>query len=722
MQKSTIVGVVVTVLFAAVPVRASDQTVADIGDASIIRDDSAGTWTIGNASIAAMFQPQPELRLVHLINRVTRFDWQSLPASDTFTNISGETRPLGARDGGYELLRVEATAEEGAAHLAFVFFNRDLSLRVSRHYMVWPGIAAVETWTRFETQSDADVPIADLNVWRLFVPGQQVEWINGLRGDMADRANDDAFSLQRRSLDAAARIDIGSEGRSSEREVPYFKIVSGSEALAGGLLWSGAWHLTLQASSGWTTATFGLAPMTTRVTRQRPVESPHGFLALSATVEDSSRVLRDYIQGALRGGRSFDTLVTYNTWFAYGTRVDEEVVRDEMERAAALGAELFVLDAGWYAGADVDDATDFSRGVGNWHADEGRFPSGLAALTTFAHDHGMKFGLWIEPERIALDILNQIDGVDEGWLAKADGRYDPSSDAPAAGQLCLASDAARAWLVGELERLIDDVQPDYLKWDNNFWINCTRSGHGHGATDGNFAHVAGLYEMLATLRQRYPALVVENVSGGGNRLDYGMLRYTDVAWMDDRTAPSIHVRHNLEGLGTALPPSYLFSFLIDHEGESLASGEDVPMYIRSRMAGVLGLTFRTPELPPDVAKAIADHINLYRSLRRTIQEGSVVLLTPQASIDNPPPWDAVQVIDAAGGQSVVFAFRTDPGATRTILLLHGLRPDATYDVQSVDAGQLGSATGTALMTDGVELVDAPASAAHVLIVSERSAP
>src|SRR5437763_8841619 len=83
---------------------------------------------------------------------------------------------------------------------------------------------------------------------------------------------------------------------------------------------------------------------------------------------------------------------------------------------------------------------------------------------------------------------------------------------------------------------------------NNMFVNCDRQGHGHGATDGNFAHVTGLYDLLTTLRQRYPDLLFENVSGGGNRLDVGMLRYTDAAWMDDRTAPSAHVRHNLEGL------------------------------------------------------------------------------------------------------------------------------------------------------------------------------
>jgi len=78
--------------------------------------------------------------------------------------------------------------------------------------------------------------------------------------------------------------------------------------------------------------------------------------------------------------------------------------------------------------------------------------------------------------------------------------------------------------------------------------------HNH-QPDGNFGHVNALYGLLSALRDRYPDLLIENVSGGGNRLDIGMLRYTDVAWMDDRTAPSVHVRHNIEGLTAVFPPA-----------------------------------------------------------------------------------------------------------------------------------------------------------------------
>ena len=40
----------------------------------------------------------------------------------------------------------------------------------------------------------------------------------------------------------------------------------------------------------------------------------------------------------------------------------------------------------------------------------------------------------------------------------------------------------------------------------------------------------GLYEVLAYLRARFPKLVIENCSGGGNRMDFGIIRYAHTTW------------------------------------------------------------------------------------------------------------------------------------------------------------------------------------------------
>jgi hypothetical protein len=114
-----------------------------------------------------------------------------------------------------------------------------------------------------------------------------------------------------------------------------------------------------------------------------------------------------------------------------------------------------------------------------------------------------------------------------------------------------------------------------------------------------------LYELLDTLRRRYPDLLIENVSGGGARIDFGMLAYTDVAWMDDRTSPSSLVRHNIEGLTFAFPPAYLLSFLIDADGEPIAGADDLPLLTRSRMLAAFGLTYRTDLLQEETAAELA---------------------------------------------------------------------------------------------------------------------
>ncbi len=242
----------------------------------------------------------------------------------------------------------------------------------------------------------------------------------------------------------------------------------------------------------------------------------------------------------------------------------------------------------------------------------------------------MKFGLWVEPERVSLATVGKSGLAQEPLLATHGNDYGSALNA----QICLAGAAGRKWVMDQLVALIDRVRPDYLKWDNNFWINCDRGGHGHGAADGNMAHVQALYGILDELRRRYPDLMIENVSGGGARLDFGMMAFTDTAWMDDRTAPASHVRHNLEGLTFAFPPAYLLSFLIDGDGEPIAGADDLALLVRSRAPGILGLTYRT-ELDRRRHRGAAEAADRgIQDLSRHHHPGHRDLLSAQAPVDS----------------------------------------------------------------------------------------
>jgi alpha-galactosidase len=448
-----------------------------------------------------------------------------------------------------------------------------------------------------------------------------------------------------------------------------------------------------------------------------PLEMPHAFLGLAEPGAHAvSAAMRAFILEGIRHGRTFESPVIYNTWFVYGTRMDEEQIRDEMERVAALGVEVFVLDAGWYVGG-----FEFEEGLGSWQADPGRFPKGLASLTDYAHSLGMRFGLWVEPERTSLSWVNQAGLVSEEWLVTSGGRYDPGvpNEDAKVGQICLADDRVRGWMLERLFTLIDTVRPDYLKWDNNRWFNCDRPGHGHGQANGNLRQVEGLHAVLEQLRMRYPQMLIENVSGGGNRLDFAMLRFSDVAWMDDRSAPSLFVRHNLQGLGTVFPPAHLFAFIMGNASEPLLRADDLALLARSRMPGVLGLSVKARDLTSDELALLRREIAHYKRLRPILQDGSVTLLTPQVPRNGSADWDALQVTSAATGDAIVFAFATPSAPDRTTVRPQGLDAAATYRVESIDSGVLGLATGADLMNGGIELNDASVSDAHILIIGRQ---
>ncbi len=683
------------------------------GDASITQDSGAGTWTIsaGGSALTLTAASGRDFEILRLTGPAAR-SWTG-GAPDTLVSVDGQALPFGRRSSGFDFVTARTTAVDSRLQLDLVYELRAKGLRLTRHYAVAAGAPVFEAWTSLSSTRVGGTTVADLDAFRLVVTPGTLRWLAGLHPLPDDAGQDTAFTLHEQSITVDTGFSIGSQTRSSEQAVPWFVVDGAEESFFGALLWSGAWSLGAHRSPGGLSLTLGLSEMSTTV-QAAEIDAPHAiFGVVSGGVPAVGAALRSYIVQGIRGGVGFNPLVTYNTWFAYGTRVSEEVVSDELRRTADMGAERFVLDAGWYPEGDRSDYFDFESGLGVWSADPARFPSGLRPLSEYAHVLGLQFGLWVEPERVSLAVLAAA-GINEAWLGRQNNEY--GSDR--VGQICFASAAARQFVVDRLVQLIDEVQPDYLKWDNNQWLNCDREGHGHGATDGNFAHVSGLYDVLRTLRERYPQLVIENVSGGGNRLDLGMMRYSDVGWMDDSTTPSVRVRHNAQGLATVFPPAYLLSFLMESEAEPLRYALDMPLYVRSRMMGILGLCFKTPDLIGSDLEDIASEIAIYKSLRPIIAGASTTLLSGQAG--DGAAWDVLQL--TSGFQVVIAAVRGQDSIDGFVVRPVGLDPAARYEVTSMDFGVVGYGTGEELMTGGIDLYASPVSAAHLLVISPQAEP
>jgi alpha-galactosidase len=702
----------------AVSAAAADRAplIASHDDAFVAHQDGSDVWSIGSADLEVVigFDAGRTLSLQRIFNPPSGRSLDVTPGADVTLTAGSEHIALTAT-GAVAFVSAAANSTDYGVVLTFTFEHRAQRLLISRVYACYPGSPTIETWTRVSTTGDSAV-LSDLVGWQMTMPLGHVRWLGGLRGDTAGgRSVEDAFVVADHDLDPGERVEIGSEGRSSESFIPLLFVDGDRDEFFGGLMWSGAWHAAIERPPGvddrLRIAVY-FPGVTTTVTAAKPLEIPHTFFGVAAHAStDASGALHQFVMQGIRRGRPFQPLVTYNSWFPYGTQVSEDVMVAEIDRAAQIGAELVVLDAGWYVGAGESSDYDFDSGLGTWAEDQARFPSGIASLSDYAHGLGLKFGLWVEPERVALAWVDKPGLAHESWLATRGGDYGSALNA----QICLSGRDGRQWILNQMIGLIDRVRPDYIKWDNNLWINCDRPGHDHGPADGNLAHVQALYEILGTLRQRYPPLLIENVSGGGARIDFGMLAYTDVAWMDDRTSPASLVRHNVEGLTFAFPPAYLLSFLIDADGEPIAGGDDLAYLARSRMLGILGLTYRSEDLQDDTVEALRQQVAQYKAIRSILARSSASLLSDQAPVDS-SQWDVMQELADGGESAIVFAFKGDAEPGKWIARPRGLIPDATYGVTSLDVGPIGSVRGDALMQDGIEIVHNGGSRAHVLLL------
>ena len=62
------------------------------------------------------------------------------------------------------------------------------------------------------------------------------------------------------------------------------------------------------------------------------------------------------------------------------------------------------------------------------------------------------------------------------------------------------------------------------------------------------------------------------------------------------------------------------------------------------------------------------------------------------------------------------AFQTDQGVHQINIKPTGLDESTVYQVRSVDTGVLGTATGASLMANGIDVLQSPNTAAHILIL------
>ena len=200
--------------------------------------------------------------------------------------------------------------------------------------------------------------------------------------------------------------------------------------------------------------------------------------------------------------------------------------------AAEAGAEVFVIDCGWYSEND-----DWWETVGEWVPSRRRFPEGLEHLMTKIRAAGLTPGLWIEPEVMGINCAAADEELPSEAFFQRDGKRIVEQGRY---QLDFRHPQVVQRLSGVIERLISQFGIGYFKFDYNIDVTQGTDINSNAPGDGLLEHNRAYLRWVASLMDCYPGLVIENCSSGGQRLDYAMLSIHSLQSTSDQTDPVLY--------------------------------------------------------------------------------------------------------------------------------------------------------------------------------------
>ena len=396
-------------------------------------------------------------------------------------------------------------------------------------------------------------------------------------------------------------------------------------------------------------------------------ETPEAAMCFSAEgLGGMSRAMHDFVnRHIVRGpwaGRGRPVLV--NAWEGFMFDFDARRLLSVAKRAKAMGAELFVMDDGWFVGRDDD-----TGGLGDYEPDAKKLPEGVSGLAREVKKLGLGFGIWVEPE--AVSPKSRLYAAHPDWAITEPGRE------PVYGRnellLDLTRGEVRDYIVDSVTKLLDSAEISYVKWDMNRQMAGVGGAYSH-------RYILGLYEVLHRVFDARPDILFESCSSGGNRFDLGMLCFSPQIWASDDTDP-------IERLDIQRGLSYLYplSTMGAHVSASphAQTLRHTPLGTRFAVScfGCLGYELDLRELSPVEMREARRQIEFYKKHRMTLQYGRLY------RFDLPDGREAFECVSRDGAEAVTGHFRRLVHAAPAFekLPADGLDAAALYEVESLPA-------------------------------------
>ncbi|MGW3288184.1 alpha-galactosidase [Streptomyces sp. NPDC001002] len=562
----------------------------------------------------------------------------------------------------FEAYEAEA-GEDGELRLRF----RDDGLSITLHYRMRHDV--VERWVTLDNEGPVvELLRADSATWTL--PDREDWRLSHLHGRWAAESQ-----LTSAPLTYGERVIGSRRGHTSHQHLPWVALDTDAteergEVYGCALGWSGSWRIAVaqlpdarvQINGGVGYDESGLLRLAAGESFTTPV---FAGLWSDGGFGGASRAWHAYQRAYVIPDADRDRPVLFNSWEATEFDISEEQQGTLARQAAAIGVELFVVDDGWF-GKRVNDRA----GLGDWTPNPDRFPGGLKPLADEVHALGMQFGIWVEPEMVNAD--SDLYRAHPDWVQFQPGRK--RTEFRNQLVLNLARPDVQEYLWEKLDAILSSAPIDYVKWDFN---RCFTDAGWPGEAYPQrlwIDHVRALYALLDRLRAAHPGVSFESCSGGGGRIDLGIMSRTDEVWTSDNTDPldRLAIQHGF----TQIHPARVMAAWVTDSPNTQLNDRVSSLRFRfvSSMAGVLGVGGDLAKWSEEELAEAGGWVALYKEIRHIVQRGDLHRLrAPQGGLS------AVQYV--LGDETVVLAWlqAQSYGEPVPAVRLRGLDPTASYE-------------------------------------------
>jgi alpha-galactosidase len=353
-----------------------------------------------------------------------------------------------------------------------------------------------------------------------------------------------------------------------------------------------------------------------------------------------------------------------------------------------IGIEAYWLDAGWMEGL-------WPSGRGSW-VNNKDFPDGLRPLGEAAHQKGLKFLLWFDPEGVSPGSVIAKEHPEWVLHQPQEGRW--------GGIFRFSDPAAGKWMTNLLASRIQEWQVDIFRMDRNtnplpFWRNADTPDR-QGITE--IRQIEGLYGMWDGLLQRFPHLLIDNANWRETGPDIEAMRRT-VGSLSRSEVTAAGVPHPIADQAHTAELSMWVPF-----HAQILNAVDAYNFRSTATTGVaIGLDLQSPYVPLDeLRKAIAE-----LKMLRPYWLGDYYPMTP-INLD-PDAWCGWQFNRADLNAGFAMFFRRPKSAqTSYEANLQSIDPQSSYEVSFAETYDVGSRrvmTGSELARLRVEIGHAPGS-------------